>query len=157
SCDQIPALGVGRHHVFELPPEQAAIERDRFRGIWLTGVNPARDACDVPVSIRHWNSSRRLRFCHRRRYLGQKPSSIRALQFSRAPCTQEEIVTEFDKPGGRGRVVQVTDRSYMPGRPVRVRVRHRAPRYEIDDMGAAVAIAGRPPGWRQAAERAATV
>jgi hypothetical protein len=40
-----------------------------------------------------------------------------------------------------------TGLEYLPGRPVRVRVRHRAHRYDIDDMGEAVAIAGRPPGW----------
>jgi hypothetical protein len=59
-------------------------------------------------------------------------------------------------------MVEVADRSavelepgleYTPGRPVRVRVRRRGIRYDIDDMGAAAAIAGRPPGWRDAAER----
>jgi hypothetical protein len=48
----------------------------------------------------------------------------------------------------------VTTLSYMPGRPVRIRIRHRDHRYYIDDMGTAVAIAGRPPGWRDAADRA---
>jgi hypothetical protein len=42
---------------------------------------------------------------------------------------------------------------YVPGRPVQVSVRRRGIRYDIDDMGGAVAIAGRPPGWREAAER----
>ena len=32
-------------------------------------------------------------------------------------------------------------------------MRHREHRFDIDDMGAAVAIAGRPPGWREAAAR----
>lgn len=34
-----------------------------------------------------------------------------------------------------------------------VRVRRRGRRYDIDDMGAAVALAGRPPGWLEVAER----
>lgn len=42
---------------------------------------------------------------------------------------------------------------YLPGRPVQIRVRHREHRYDIDDRGAAVALAGRPPGWRHAATR----
>jgi hypothetical protein len=46
-----------------------------------------------------------------------------------------------------------TGLSYVPGRPVRVSVRRRGIRYDIDDMGGAIAIAGRPPGWREVAER----
>jgi hypothetical protein len=36
---------------------------------------------------------------------------------------------------------------------VRVRVRRRGTRYDIDDLGAAVAAAGRPRGWLPLAER----
>lgn len=43
---------------------------------------------------------------------------------------------------------------YLPGRPVRVRVRVRGTRVDIDDMGGAIAVCGMPPGWRQAAEGA---
>jgi hypothetical protein len=59
-------------------------------------------------------------------------------------------------------VAQVTERSgkvhetgltYVPGRLIRIRVRRRGIRYDIDDMGGAVAIAGRPAGWPAAAER----
>ena len=50
--------------------------------------------------------------------------------------------------------VRRTELAYMPGRPVRISVRRRGHRYDIDDMGAAVAMSGRPPGWRAAAERA---
>ena len=32
-------------------------------------------------------------------------------------------------------------------------MRERGGRVELDDVGGAVAIAGRPPGWREAAER----
>jgi hypothetical protein len=50
-------------------------------------------------------------------------------------------------------VVRLTPLSYMPDRPVRIRVRHREHRYDIDDMGAAVELAGRRAGWRDGAER----
>ena len=40
---------------------------------------------------------------------------------------------------------------YVPGSPVVVRIRHRANRYDIDDRGEAVRLAGRPPGWLAAA------
>jgi hypothetical protein len=53
----------------------------------------------------------------------------------------------------RGGAVHETGLEYTPGRPVRVRVRRRGIRYDIDDMGAAVELAGRPAGWREAAER----
>lgn len=43
---------------------------------------------------------------------------------------------------------------YVPGSPVRVRVRVRGTRVDVDDMGGAVAAAGMPPGWREAAEGA---
>jgi len=46
------------------------------------------------------------------------------------------------------------ERVYEIG-PVLVRVRCRGGRCEIDDRGWAVAAAGRPPGWREAAERTA--
>lgn len=49
--------------------------------------------------------------------------------------------------------VRETELSYMPGRPVRISVRRRSHRYDIDDMGVAVELSGRPPGWRAAAER----
>ncbi|HEX3833339.1 MAG TPA: ankyrin repeat domain-containing protein [Solirubrobacteraceae bacterium] len=43
---------------------------------------------------------------------------------------------------------------YLPGSPVRVRVRVRGARVDVDDMGGAVAVCGMPPGWREAAEGA---
>jgi hypothetical protein len=43
---------------------------------------------------------------------------------------------------------------YLPGRAVRVRVRVRGARVDIDDMGGAISVCGTPPGWRQAAEEA---
>ena len=41
----------------------------------------------------------------------------------------------------------------MPGRTVQVRVRRRGGHVDIDDQGQAVALAGRPPGWLQVAQR----
>ena len=61
---------------------------------------------------------------------------------------------DHDERRARAGVVRVTELSYMPGRPVRVSVRRRGHRYDIDDMGTAVGIAGRPSGWREAAEHA---
>jgi hypothetical protein len=46
-----------------------------------------------------------------------------------------------------------TDLRYTPGEPVRVRIRHRDHRYDIDDDGAAVRLAGKPPGWLASAEQ----
>lgn len=43
---------------------------------------------------------------------------------------------------------------YLPGDPVRVKVVERGRRILVTDDGAAVARAGRPPGWRDAARRA---
>jgi ankyrin repeat protein len=56
--------------------------------------------------------------------------------------------------GARTGTLRVTDLSYVPGRPVRISIRRRGHRYDLDDMGTAVAIAGRPRGWRAAAEDA---
>jgi hypothetical protein len=47
----------------------------------------------------------------------------------------------------REETVVETGVRYGDGEPVRVRVRRRGHRYTIDDDGAAVAKAGRPPGW----------
>jgi hypothetical protein len=43
---------------------------------------------------------------------------------------------------------------YRPGDAVRVKVVKRGRRYLFTDGGAAVALAGTPPGWRDAAQRA---
>ena len=66
----------------------------------------------------------------------------------------DELSVLLQEEADRRGTLRVTDLSYMPGRPVRIRIRHREQRYDIDDMGTAVAIAGRPQGWRAAAERA---
>lgn len=42
---------------------------------------------------------------------------------------------------------------YGPRDPVRVRIIHRDGRISVTDDGAAIARAGRPPGWRAAAHR----
>ena len=43
---------------------------------------------------------------------------------------------------------------YVPGAPVRIRIRQRGRRYDIDDAGEAVRRAGRPQGWLDVARTA---
>lgn len=47
-----------------------------------------------------------------------------------------------------------TGLSYGPGEPVRIRIRRRGPRYDLDDLGDAVRLAGKAQGWLELAERA---
>lgn len=42
---------------------------------------------------------------------------------------------------------------YFPGHPVVVSKRKRGNRYDFDDGGAAVALAGQPPGWLDVSQR----
>ena len=66
----------------------------------------------------------------------------------------DELSVQLQEAGERSGILRVTSLSYTPGHPVRIRVRRREHRYYVDDMGTAVAIAGRAPGWRAAGERA---
>ena len=50
--------------------------------------------------------------------------------------------------------IRDTGLEYVPGRPVRIRVRVRGERVDVDDVGGAIAVCGMPAGWREAAERA---
>jgi hypothetical protein len=43
--------------------------------------------------------------------------------------------------------------AYTGDEPVRVHVRKRSHRYDMTDEGAAVRLAGKPPGWHDVAER----
>lgn len=45
-----------------------------------------------------------------------------------------------------------TDLRYGPDEPVRVRIRQRGRRYDLDDFGDAVRLGGKAAGWREAAE-----
>jgi ribosomal protein L12E/L44/L45/RPP1/RPP2 len=65
----------------------------------------------------------------------------------------DELAVELEEAGARSGILRVTDLNYIPRRPVRISVRRRANRYDIDDTGAAVAIAGRPAGWLETAKR----
>jgi len=47
-----------------------------------------------------------------------------------------------------------TGLAYPDGEPVAVVAKRREHRYDLDDGGGAIARAGRPPGWEEAAERA---
>jgi hypothetical protein len=55
--------------------------------------------------------------------------------------------------GEREEVELDTGLAYARDRPVRVRVRKRGRRYDLDDLGAAVADAGAPAGWLTVAAR----
>ena len=65
----------------------------------------------------------------------------------------DELSVLLEEAASRSGVVRETGLSYAPGKPLRVSVRRRGVRYDIDDMGRAVAMAGRPAGWLEAAER----
>lgn len=65
----------------------------------------------------------------------------------------DELAVLLEEAAERSGLVWHTGLSYAPGRPIRVSVRRRGVRYDIDDMGGAVAFAGKPPGWLEAAER----
>jgi hypothetical protein len=52
--------------------------------------------------------------------------------------------------------VRDVGREYVPGHPVRIRVRVRGTAVDVDDLGGAVEVAGMPLGWLDAATRAVT-
>lgn len=54
----------------------------------------------------------------------------------------------------RGEVVVDSGLAYADGEPVEILVRKRLYRYTLSDRGRAIAKSGKPPGWREAAERA---
>ena len=66
----------------------------------------------------------------------------------------DEVAVLLEEAADRDGLVRHTGLDYVPGRPVRVRVRRRAARIDLDDLGGALAVAGRPEGWHAAAERA---
>ena len=55
----------------------------------------------------------------------------------------------------RGEAVVDSGLAYGDGEPVEILVRKRLHRYLLTDRGRGVAKAGKPPGWREVAERAA--
>jgi ankyrin repeat protein len=65
----------------------------------------------------------------------------------------DEVAARLEAASRHAGLVHDTGLEYAPGRPVRVRVRRRGTRVDLDDLGGAVALAGRPRGWRAAAER----
>jgi hypothetical protein len=54
----------------------------------------------------------------------------------------------------RGEVVLDSGLAYGDGEPVRILLRKRLHRYTLSDRGRAIEKAGKPPGWREAAELA---
>jgi hypothetical protein len=59
----------------------------------------------------------------------------------------DELAVLLEEAAERSGLVRYTGLSYAPRRPIRVSVRRHGVRYDIDDMGGAVALAGKPPGW----------
>lgn len=57
--------------------------------------------------------------------------------------------------GGTGEALLDSGLVFGDGEPVRVRVRKRHRRYDLDDAGRAVAKAGKPRGWLEAARQGA--
>jgi hypothetical protein len=89
-------------------------------------------------------------------YLGAAAALIAAgarVADGMAEVAADEVAVLLEEAAARTGVVRSTSLEYVPGRPIRVSVRRRGIRYDIDDLGGAVAIAGRPPGWLEAAER----
>ena len=68
-----------------------------------------------------------------------------------ADDVRDEIV-QLSSAGERGEVVVCPGPRYGDGDPVRVRVRKRDRRYDVDDDGEAVRSAERPVGWYATAE-----
>ena len=66
---------------------------------------------------------------------------------------REQLAAARADWGETGEAMLDAGLSYAPGDPVRVRVRKRGNRYDIDDAGAAVAKAGKPRRWLEAAQR----
>jgi hypothetical protein len=46
-----------------------------------------------------------------------------------------------------------TELRYLPDAPVRVLIRKRGAKYDIDDRGEAVRLAGKAPGWLEVAQQ----
>jgi hypothetical protein len=53
----------------------------------------------------------------------------------------------------RGEVTLHAGQSYVEGEPVRIFIRKRGHRYDLDDRGRATELAGKPRGWLPIAER----
>jgi hypothetical protein len=71
-----------------------------------------------------------------------------------APDPQRRDAVAAPAPERHDAVVE-TGLEYRRGDPVRIRTVHRDRRTSVTDDGAAIARAGHPPGWREAAARTA--
>ena len=61
------------------------------------------------------------------------------------------MITE--QPSGADEITLDTRLEYGTDDPVRIAIRRRGRRYDLSDDGAAIAHAGRPPGWLAAMNR----
>jgi hypothetical protein len=81
------------------------------------------------------------------------PALVERAGAAQTPAAPATLAAARATWGERAEIELDTDLSYLPGRPVRVRIRKRSHRYLLDDLGRAVAGAGAPPGWPAVAER----
>jgi ankyrin repeat protein len=116
-----------------------------------------RFAPGTPLDWTAWGS-RELPGAHER--LEGYLEAARHLMVAGARVTQgmvdkaaDDLSVLLESWGERGEIELDSGLTYAPGQPVRVRVRKRVHRYDIDDLGRAVAGAGNPQGWLETAER----
>src|SRR5690242_16205072 len=69
------------------------------------------------------------------------------LEQALAASPESQLAEALESWDERGEIDLDTGLTYAPGQPVRVRVRKRERRYDIDDGGRAVSAAGKPSGW----------
>jgi ankyrin repeat protein len=75
------------------------------------------------------------------------------LEQALAASPESQLADALESWGERGEIDLDTGLRYAPEQPVRVRVRKRERRYDIDDGGRAVGAAGKPHGWFERAQQ----
>jgi len=66
---------------------------------------------------------------------------------------EAELARAREEWAERGEVVVDTGLTYIEAEPVRIRVRKRSHRYDLDDGGTATRLAGKPHRWHEVADR----
>ena len=74
------------------------------------------------------------------------------LEQAHAASPESQLADALESWGERGEIDLDTGFTYAPDHPVRVRIRKRERRYDIDDGGRAVSGAGKPAGWFERAQ-----
>jgi hypothetical protein len=81
------------------------------------------------------------------------PALVDVAEQATARSPESQLAEAVESWGERGETELDTGLMYTPGRPVRVRVRKRSHRYDIDDLGRGVSGTGSPSGWLAEAKR----